>query len=348
MAIGYQGNWRDIFQNWEALLHSYPLYIESVISKFLSASTVDGHNPYRITNEGIDWEIPEDGSWGNYGYWGDHQIVYLHRLLDAAHHFHPGLLESMIDRRSFSYADVPYRLHPYEDLVRDPKHTLDFDEMRQGEIDERVADFGADGRLVPTADGSGVHLATLAEKLLVPALAKLSNLVAGGGIWMNTQRPEWNDANNTLVGNGVSVVTLLHLRDYLTFIDRLLARTAGSEIDIGDLVVTWLRELTAAFAAHDSLLSVEPDAINDDAVSRGSPEPSRQSRPGLRTVSIGSLRRRPRRTPARGRRRASPADRGRRPSCRRRGAARQPQRRTGPHLLVDAPRTRECVDSPAL
>ena len=32
------------------------------------------------------------------------------------------------------------------------------------------------------------------------------------GIWMNTQRPEWNDANNALVGHGISVVTLGYLR----------------------------------------------------------------------------------------------------------------------------------------
>ncbi len=266
-AIGYQGNWRDIFQNWEALLHSFPLYIESVISKFLSASTLDGHNPYRITDEGIDWELPEDGSWGNYGYWGDHQIVYLHRLLDTADRFHPDLLESRLAAKAFSYADVPYRLRPYDDLVRDPKRTLDFDHERQAEIDDRVSAIGADGRLVPAEDGSGVLLATLAEKLLVPALAKLSNLVAGGGIWLNTQRPEWNDANNALVGNGVSVVTVMHLRDYLGFLDGLLAKTSG-EVVMAGRVLTWLREVADAFTTHDSLVDLGPDSINDPTVAR--------------------------------------------------------------------------------
>ncbi|MCK7481714.1 MAG: hypothetical protein M0C28_34500 [Candidatus Moduliflexus flocculans] len=50
--------------------------------------------------------------------------------------------------------------------------------------------------------------ANLAEKLLTLLLAKLVNFVPEGGIWMNTQRPEWNDANNALVGKGLSVVTL--------------------------------------------------------------------------------------------------------------------------------------------
>jgi hypothetical protein len=37
-------------------------------------------------------------------------------------------------------------------------------------------------------------------------------------LWLHTQRPEWNDANNALVGNGLSVVTLAHLRRFLRFL----------------------------------------------------------------------------------------------------------------------------------
>jgi len=43
--LDYEGNWRDIFQNWEALAHSYPEFIESMIHKFLNATTFDGYNP---------------------------------------------------------------------------------------------------------------------------------------------------------------------------------------------------------------------------------------------------------------------------------------------------------------
>ena len=53
-------------------------------------------------------------------------------------------------------------------------------------------------------------------------IAKISNFVPGAGIWLNTQRPEWNDANNALVGNGVSMVTLCHLERYLGILDRLI------------------------------------------------------------------------------------------------------------------------------
>ena len=35
-------DWRDIFQNWEALCSSFPRFIPSVISVFVNATTVDG------------------------------------------------------------------------------------------------------------------------------------------------------------------------------------------------------------------------------------------------------------------------------------------------------------------
>jgi len=66
LKFGYEGNWRDIFQNWEALAYSYPEYIEGMICTFLNATTADGYNPYRISRQGIDWEIPEpDNPWAN-------------------------------------------------------------------------------------------------------------------------------------------------------------------------------------------------------------------------------------------------------------------------------------------
>ncbi|MCA9874880.1 MAG: hypothetical protein KC441_14515, partial [Anaerolineales bacterium] len=75
--LDYQGNWRDIFQNWEPLALSFPDYVEGMIAKFLNATTADGYNPYRVTRQGIEWETPEpDNPWSNIGYWSDHQIIY--------------------------------------------------------------------------------------------------------------------------------------------------------------------------------------------------------------------------------------------------------------------------------
>jgi len=76
--LDYEGNWRDLFQNWEALAYSYPEFIEAMIFKFLNSSTFDGYNPYRIAKDGFDWEvINPDKPWSYIGYWGDHQIIYL-------------------------------------------------------------------------------------------------------------------------------------------------------------------------------------------------------------------------------------------------------------------------------
>ena len=69
-VLSYEGNWRDIFQNWEGLAYSFPMFLGNMINIFLNSSTADGYNPYRITNKGIDWEIPDDDDpWSNIGYW---------------------------------------------------------------------------------------------------------------------------------------------------------------------------------------------------------------------------------------------------------------------------------------
>ena len=175
----YEGNWRDIFQNWEALCMSFPEYLPGVISVFVNASTADGFNPYRITRNGIDWEVPEpDDPWSNIGYWGDHQIVYLLRLLEAAERFLPGEIERLLAEPWFSYADVPYRLAPYNDLVRDPKATIAYDDGAASRSAARADAVGGDGKLLWREEE--VYLVTLVEKLLVPALTKLSTFVPGG------------------------------------------------------------------------------------------------------------------------------------------------------------------------
>jgi len=217
-VVNYQGNWRDIFQNWEALLCSEPAYTGSTIAVFLSAMTPDGYNPYRIGREGIDWEVPEaDNPWSHIGYWGDHQIIYLLRLLETAQSRSPGLLQDAWDRCLFSFADVPYRLKPHAEQVAHPKSTIEFDLAAHERAHGLAAQIGSDGLRVCDAAGLPV-LATLGEKLAIIVLAKAGSLVPGGGLWLHTQRPEWNDANNALAGHGLSIVTLAQLRRFLVFI----------------------------------------------------------------------------------------------------------------------------------
>ncbi|MCA9516077.1 MAG: hypothetical protein KC635_14130, partial [Myxococcales bacterium] len=86
---------------------------------------------------------------------------------------------------------------------------------------------------------------------------KLSNLVVGGGVWMNTQRPEWNDANNALVGWGLSVVTAAHLHRYCAVVAELLAG-AGPDLSLSAEVATWLDRVRAALSAEAPHLAAGP------------------------------------------------------------------------------------------
>jgi hypothetical protein len=245
--LDYQGNWRDIFQNWEPLAWSYPEFVEGIICKFINATTADGYNPYRITRDGIEWENPAPHDpWANIGYWGDHQIVYLEKLLEISHKFHPGVLKSLLTRSIFSYANVPYRIKPYQSLLEDAYNTIDFDWQLEARIEAEIKKIGTDARLLTNADGQVFHV-NLAEKLLTLLLAKLANFIPEGGIWMNTQRPEWNDANNALVGKGLSVVTLGYLRRYIVFFEQILAEGGPATFQV-------TREIARFFAAINAIL----------------------------------------------------------------------------------------------
>jgi hypothetical protein len=100
-----------------------------------------------------------------------------------------------------------------------------------------------------------VYHVNLFEKLLVPALSKLSNLIPDAGIWMNTQRPEWNDANNALAGGGVSVVTLCYLRRYLLFLADRLETVAGANFRVSHEVADWFDRVDSTLEIAQGLLS---------------------------------------------------------------------------------------------
>ena len=255
--LSYEGNWRDIFQNWEALLFSFPEYIENVIAKFVNASTMDGYNPYRISKKGIDWEIddPED-PWSFIGYWGDHQIVYLTKLLELSTQFHPRHLRELLRSNVFCYANVPYKIKSFEAILDDSKNTVTYDHELAARIEKRVSLIGADGKLVLNSNGE-VYQVNLLEKLLVPLLTKLGNVVIDGGVWLNTQRPEWNDANNALVGHGLSMVTMYYLRRHIYLLQTLLAQETD-EFELSNEVSQWLSETAVAYVNIRAILGPEP------------------------------------------------------------------------------------------
>ncbi|NMH89685.1 hypothetical protein [Flavivirga algicola] len=253
--LDYEGNWRDIFQNWEALAHAYPEFIENMIHKFLNATTFEGYNPYRVTKAGFDWEvIEEDDPWSYIGYWGDHQIIYLLKFLEFIENHFPGQLEKRFNENLFVYANVPYKIKSYEETLVNPKDTVDFDYELNNSIIEKKQKLGADGALIVDANSS-IYKVNLIEKLLATVLAKLSNFIPEGGIWLNTQRPEWNDANNALVGNGVSMVTLYYLQRFFNFFEKIVLKSDINEVEISKELYVFFRQVFITLHANKEILN---------------------------------------------------------------------------------------------
>ena len=232
--LNYEGNWRDIFQNWEALAWSYPQYIKNMTAKFLNAMTIEGFNPYRISRDGIDWETPDpDDPWAQIGFWGDHQVIYLQKLLEIYAKLNKNQLICELNEKIFASSNIPYRIKSYAQIAADPRNTIDFDHELSANLKKRAEILGSDAKLVQkTANSSNqdsktcdVALVTLTTKLIQIVIAKMANFVPGGGIWLNTQRPEWNDANNALAGYGLSMVTLCYLHRFVDFLIGLFTQS---------------------------------------------------------------------------------------------------------------------------
>jgi hypothetical protein len=253
-SLNYQGNWRDIFQNWETLAFSFPGFLPHMISRFLNASTADGYNPYRITRKGFEWEEPEpDNPWAHIGYWGDHQIIYLLKFLELFEKFWPGQIFEKFNEPVFVYANVPYRIKEYQDIIHNPRETIIFDQELHQEIMLRSREIGSDGMLQYLQNGKLLRVG-LIEKFLVSLLTKLSNFVPEAGIWLNTQRPEWNDANNALVGNGTSMVTIYHLRRFVNFFIKITSNHKVPNFILSAEVVAFYYALSSVLKEYKPFL----------------------------------------------------------------------------------------------
>lgn len=253
--LDYEGNWRDIFQNWEALSFSFPGFISGMIFKFLNSSTFDGYNPYRITKGGFDWEtIEPDNPWSYIGYWGDHQIIYLLKLLEVAEKYSPDTIGHFFTHDIFVYANVPYKIKSYSDILQNPKDTIQFDSKLDTAIRKKREVAGSDGALLADRNET-IHHVSFNEKLLASLLAKFSNFVPEGGIWMNTQRPEWNDANNALVGNGISMVTLCYLRRFLNFYDKIVSEAGDRQFELSEELLAFFHRIVTIFEQNRTIIS---------------------------------------------------------------------------------------------
>ena len=94
----------------------------NMVAKFVNASTVDGFNPYRITRDGVDWEVHLA-----------RRPLEQHRLLGRPPDRLPAEVARVAGtprarrarrgcsaRAIFSYAEVPYRLKPYAEHPGEP------------------------------------------------------------------------------------------------------------------------------------------------------------------------------------------------------------------------------------
>jgi hypothetical protein len=72
---------------------------------------------------------------------------------------------------------------------------------------------------------------------------------------MNTQRPEWNDANNALVGYGVSMVTLYYMRRYVSFCIELFSDCEIDSISFSEEVSDLFNEIYHVLDQHKHILN---------------------------------------------------------------------------------------------
>ena len=164
--------------------------------------------------------------------------------------YYPNKLATYFSKDLFVYANVPYRIKPYESILKDPKNTIDFDFEKEENIQFKRQEIGIDGALLRDTTVF-IYKVNFIEKMLATVLAKVSNFIPEGGIWLNTQRPEWNDANNALVGNGVSMVTLYYLRRFLSFFKNVLEKNSSSSFEISTELFHFFEKLNTSFSALD-------------------------------------------------------------------------------------------------
>jgi hypothetical protein len=181
------------------------------------------------------------------------------KFLEALENHQPQKLAEYFTQNIYVYANVPYKIKSYDDILKDPKDTILFDDDANKNIEDLRLEMGSDGALF-LDNQKGIYHVNLIEKLLATILAKISNFIPEGGIWLNTQRPEWNDANNALVGNGVSMVTLYYMRRFFKFFENILDNYEESGFEISAELFDYFQRVHQALEKYKHLLS---DKISD-------------------------------------------------------------------------------------
>ena len=151
-------------------------------AKFLNAMTPEGFNPYRISREGVDWEVPDpDNPWVHIGYWGDHQVIYLQKLLEFYSSVNRKDLIASLNEKCYASVNIPYRIKSYAEILKNPRETIVFDRKLNDALVKKAQEYGSDAKLV-FDESERVALISLAAKLLQIVVAKAANFIPGGGI----------------------------------------------------------------------------------------------------------------------------------------------------------------------
>ena len=148
---------------------------------------------------------------------------------------------------------MPYKIKSYDKILENPKDTIDFDAELDEKINQKKEELGADGALLRD-ESFFIHKVNFVEKIMATVLAKVSNFIPEGGIWLNTQRPEWNDANNALVGNGVSMVTLYYLQRFLTFFEEVVDNNDMNLVLVSEEIKQFFDEVVETFETYEHIL----------------------------------------------------------------------------------------------
>ena len=87
-------------------------------------------------------------------------------------------IKKYFDEDVFVYANVPYEIKSYQNIILDPKNTIDFNHDSEEKIIHLKSRIGSDGALL-TDRSDNIIKVNFIEKILATVIAKVSNFIPG-------------------------------------------------------------------------------------------------------------------------------------------------------------------------
>lgn len=132
--------------------------------------------------------VEPENPWSYIGYWGDHQIIYLLKLLELQEKHYPGTLTHLFEKEIFVYANVPYKIKTYDDILKNPKDTIVFDSKLDHHIQQKRQKLGADGALMTDAK-ENIYKVNFWKKFWQPYWQKCPILFPKQAFWWTRNAP---------------------------------------------------------------------------------------------------------------------------------------------------------------